>query len=83
MPTPRKLSEASDSIAPPKPTVIETISGPRLLGTRWLRIMVQFDAPSARSASINSFSRSDRICPRTKRAFPYHCTSVNAPKMTM
>ena len=45
-----------------------TITGPSALGRMWRTTWRSGEAPSARAASTNSFSRSDRNCARTSRA---------------
>ena len=48
--------------------VAATITGPRLLGRMWRTTWRLVLAPSARAASTNSFSRSEKNCARTSRA---------------
>ena len=50
-PSPRKLSEASTRIAPPRPAEATTIMGAVTLGRMWRSIMRQFEQPRAREAS--------------------------------
>ena len=56
------MMAAATSIVP------ATITGPSALGRMWRTTWRIGDAPSARAASMNSFSRIDRICARTSRA---------------
>ena len=48
--------------------VAATITGPSAFGRMWRTTCRILLAPSARAASTNSFSRSDRNCARTSRA---------------
>ena len=70
MPSPRKLSVASDRITAPRSMVANTISWGTTLGTRCLKILRLTRTPVASVATMNSCSRSDKICPRTIRAIP-------------
>ncbi len=45
-----------------------TITGPSEFGRMWRTTWRHVEAPSARAASTNSFSRNDRNCARTSRA---------------
>ena len=45
-----------------------TITGPSALGRMWRVTVRGVEAPSARAASTNSFSRSEKNCARTRRA---------------
>src|SRR6185437_15506023 len=66
-PRPRKESDASTRIAEPSCAVASTISGARVLGRRWRTAMRSSPMPTARAASTNGCSRSDRVLERTTR----------------
>src|SRR6266436_4400919 len=67
-PNPRNDSVDSAMIAAATSMVPATITGPRALGRMWRTTWRAVDAPSARAASTNSLSRSDKNWARTSRA---------------
>ena len=67
-PRPRNESVDSAMIAAATSMVPATITGPSEFGRMWRTTWRVVVAPSARAASTNSFSRSDRNCARTRRA---------------
>ena len=69
-PSPRKDKVASVSITEPSCIVQVTISCGTTLGIRCLKIRRDTRMPQASVAVINSCSRRERICPRTRRAIP-------------
>ena len=67
-PGPGRTASTSAMIAAATSMVPATITGPSALGRMWRTTWRTLEAPSARAASTNSFSRSDRNCARTSRA---------------
>ena len=67
-PRPRNESVDSAMIAAATSIVAATITGPSAFGRMWRTTWRALLAPSARAASTNSFSRSERNCARTSRA---------------
>ncbi len=79
-PMPRKLNPASMRMAAAKLAAEITITGPMMLGSTCLNIILKFLYPSAFPASTNSFSLMLRICPRTTLATSTHMVSPTAIK---
>ena len=67
-PRPRKDRVLSAMMAAATSMVAATITGPRLLGRMWRTTWRVVEAPSARAASTNSFSRKLKNWARTRRA---------------
>ena len=80
IPAPRNDSTASVRIATPTVSVKNTTMGPTAFGSMCRKMIRGADAPDARAASTNSFSRSERNSPRTIRAIGIH-TSTHSTKM--
>ncbi len=67
-PKPRKDSAVSVRMPVATRIVAFTMIGPSAFGSRCRKMIRVSEAPSARAASMNSFSRSDRTAERTTRA---------------
>ena len=67
-PRPRNDSVDSAMMAAATLIVPATMTGPSALGRMWRHTTRAVVAPSARAASTNSFSRSEKNCARTSRA---------------
>ena len=76
-PKPRKLRLDSVMIAPAKPNVAATTTGPMTLGRMWRKIMRWVGTPNATAAVTKSRLRKVRNWPRTRRVMP------GQPKMPM
>ncbi len=63
IPNPRKESADSARMAVAMSRVTLTMTGPMAFGSMWENMIRRFDAPAARAASTNSFSRKDRKTP--------------------
>src|SRR5206468_829486 len=68
VPSPRKESVASTMIEVAMPSVVVTMIGARQFGRTWRRRIHGSRTPSARHASMYSFSLMDRTLPLTRRA---------------
>ncbi len=68
--TPKPRNDSADSvrIAAATFSVTVTMIGPAEFGSRWRKMIRLSLEPSARAASTNSFSLSERTTPRTMRA---------------
>src|SRR5687768_8941846 len=67
-PNPRNDSVDSMRMAPPTTIVAFTMIGPTVFGSMWRKMIRDVEQPTARAASTNSFSFSDRNTPRMTRA---------------
>ena len=67
-PRPRKDSVDSVMMMPPMFSVAMTISWGMTFGTRWRKMRSFTRMPVASVATMNSCSRRESICPRTRRA---------------
>src|SRR5262249_39641958 len=68
VPSPRNESVASTMIEVAMPSVVVTMIGARQLGRTWRRRIHGSRTPTARQASMYSFSLIERTLPRTNRA---------------
>ena len=68
MPRPRKLRAASTTMADATSSDVWTTMAAVTLGQMCKSMMRPGRAPSARAATTKSRSRTDRVCPRTRRA---------------
>src|SRR5262245_64514037 len=66
VPRPRNDSVASTMIEVAMPSVVVTMIGARQLGSTWRKSVDGPRTPSARHASMYSFSLMDRTLPRTR-----------------
>src|SRR5438477_441213 len=73
-----KLSPAAAMIAEPRSKLAWIISGASTFGRRCCQRIRTHDAPIALAASTNSRRRTDRICPRVRRAYTAQVTAAMA-----
>ena len=71
-PNPKKDNPASRTITFPMPSVAATITGAKVFGITWRKMMRSRVNPRARAASMNSRSRRLSTSPRTIRVVPGH-----------
>src|SRR5712691_4731074 len=82
--TPNPRNERLDSvmIAAATASVALTMIGPMMFGRMWRPMMRKLDAPEARAAPTNSFSRIDSTWALTTRAVDIQNTAASTKDMT-